>query len=146
MTDKMQPQNWTAQANRTKSSARQGKVIRTASSGTPNSGAVTTTTTGSGSVSFTSESGYNTSREDGVWLIDAVAIAIGNISPPRGAAVRAMARLLTERSAASARTATALASEFAGIESEETCHAIAVLAGDGWQGSLAELLNAARTA
>jgi hypothetical protein len=55
-----------------------------------------------------------------------------------------MARLLVERSGVGARSATAIASEFAGIESEETCHAVVVLCGDGWSGSLAELLHAAR--
>jgi hypothetical protein len=156
------PKNSGASGNGTARAARRAKIVRTSplsnqlpgkiagtspsaytSNGKGMSGGVgVSTSTSSSSNAFTVDS--SGSRDDGTWLIDAIAIAISNISPPRGAAVRAMARLLVERSNVGARSATAVASEFAGVESEETCHAIAVLCADGWSGSLAELLHAAR--
>ena len=154
--------NTGASGNSAARAARRGKIVRTSplsnqlpgksagagtsvysSNGRGASGvAGASTSTSSTGNAFVIDNGV--SRDDGTWLIDAIAIAISNLSPPRGAATRAIARLLVERSNVGARSATAIASEFAGVESEETCHAIAVLCSDGWSGSLAELLHAAR--
>ena len=148
MTQNNTSNNWPAQNASAKNRSRQGKMTRAAQGATQKQPSVSGAFTSSGSTttssSFNVDGTYSSPREEGVWLVDAVAIAIGNISRPRGEAVRAISHLLMERSAVPARSATALASEFAGVETEETCHAIAVLCSDGWQGSFAELLNAAR--
>ena len=86
----------------------------------------------------------NTTTTDAAGVIEIVNEVLGRIAPERSDAFKALTKLLMDQYAVGARGAMQLAAEYAGYEKIETCEAIRTLAGDGWTGTLTELIEAAR--
>lgn len=131
--------------------ARRAKIIKQATAKSPAPaaggsvprGAFTTTNT-TGTFTFGADHSGVTRNPDQTWVIELVQEVLERVSPTRSGAFKAITGLLTERYATGARGAMQLAAEYAGHETEETCEAIRALAADGWSGTLAELIDAAR--